>query len=113
MQRAIQRWNEPDNGIWEVSGGLRPFLYSKLLCWAAVDRGIKIAREYSLSSAPLKQWEDVRENIRQSIITRGYNQEQAAFVQYLDGSALDASVLAIPRIGFLPAGDPRVQSTVA
>jgi GH15 family glucan-1,4-alpha-glucosidase len=111
VERAAKRWQEPDNGIWEVRGGLQPFLYSKLMCWAALDRGIHLAKEYSLS-APLDRWTSTEKAVRKAIFTDGFNKEIGAFTQAFGSTALDASALLIPRTGFLPATDPRVRSTV-
>lgn len=109
--RAVERWEEPDNGIWEVRGNLQPFLYSKLMCWAALDRGIHLAKEYSMA-APLGRWERTEKVIRKAILANGFNKEIGAFTQVFGGTDLDASSLLIPRTGFLPATDPRVQSTI-
>ncbi len=111
VDQAANRWQEPDNGIWEVRGGLQPFLYSKLMCWVALDRGIRLAKEQSLP-ASLEIWQRTRDSIRQDILVAGYNKEKGAFVQTVGGSAMDASCLLIPWAGFLPATDPLVQSTV-
>ena len=109
--RAAARWREPDQGIWEVRGGPRHFLYSKLLCWVALDRALKIAERAELP-ADLERWRRAREEIRQAILIEGYDARIGAFTQALGESALDASALAIPLVGFLPPTDPRVQSTV-
>jgi GH15 family glucan-1,4-alpha-glucosidase len=111
VDRTVQRWQESDDGIWEVRGGPQPFLYSRLMCWAALDRGIRLAKEHSLK-APLKRWESAREAIRQAVLTDGFNRDVGAFTQAFGSSALDASALLIPRTGFLPATDARVQSTI-
>ncbi len=111
VEQAARRWKEPDNGIWEVRGGPRQFLYSKLMCWAALDRGVRLAEERHLS-APLDEWRRTRDAIHDWILERGYNQERQVFTQAEGSTALDASALAIPRVGFLPATDPRVRSTV-
>ncbi len=108
---AAKVWQEPDNGIWEVRGGPQQFVYSKLMCWAAVDRGIKLANEYHLQ-ADLTNWTSTREAIRAAIETRGYNQQVGAFTQAFGSTALDATALMIPRVGFLSATDPRVLSTI-
>lgn len=108
---AARYWREPDNGIWEVRGGPQHFLYSKLMCWAALDRGIKLVDEYDLE-ADRARWESVRGEIRMAIETEGYNDKIGAFTQALGGTALDATALMIPRVGFLPATDPRVLSTI-
>jgi GH15 family glucan-1,4-alpha-glucosidase len=111
VNQAAKRWEEPDDGIWEVRGGRQPFLYSKLMCWAALDRGIRLAEERSLP-APLEGWRNTLDSIRRHILTAGFSTEKNVFLQSLGGFALDASTLLITRVGFLPATDSRVQSTV-
>lgn len=111
--RAAARWREPDQGIWEVRGGPRHFLYSKLLCWVALDRALRIAEPEGLLG-DLAHWRRTRDEIRQAILTEGYDAELGAFTQALgEPGVLDASALAVPMVGFLPPTDPRVQSTVA
>jgi GH15 family glucan-1,4-alpha-glucosidase len=111
VEEAADSWQQPDSGIWEVRGGARHYVYSKLMCWTALDRGIRLSQEQRLP-APIDRWTGVRDEIRKAILERGYNHEIGAFTQALDGYELDASVLAIPRVGFLPATDVRVQSTI-
>lgn len=111
VERTSERWQEPDNGIWEVRGGMQQFLYSRLMCWAALDRGISLARECSLP-APFEKWESARDIIRQDILSQGFNKDINAFTQAFGSTALDASALLIPRTGFLPATDSRMQSTI-
>jgi GH15 family glucan-1,4-alpha-glucosidase len=108
---AAAHWQEPDSGIWEVRGGPQQFLYSRLMCWAAMEAGVRLASAFKLQ-APLAQWTQTRDAIRTAILERGYNDSLGAFTQAFGNTALDASALAIPRLGFLPATDPRVQSTV-
>jgi GH15 family glucan-1,4-alpha-glucosidase len=110
--QAAARWHEPDAGIWEVRGGPRHYLYSKLQCWVALDRAIKLAEEGEVA-ADLGCWLRTREDIRKAILTQGYDEQLGAFVQAFDVKALDASVLMIPLLGFLPATDDRMLSTVA
>ncbi len=105
VRQATERWQELDSGIWEVRGGPKHFLHSKLMCWAALDRGILLASEHNLD-APLDHWRRTREEIRKTILTRGYNAEIGAFTQSFESTDLDASALAIPRIEFLPSSDP-------
>lgn len=105
------RWREPDQGIWEVRGPPQQFLYSKLMCWAALDRAIKISEADGLP-ADTEGWRRTRDEISETILRRGYNADLGAFTQALDGSVLDASALAIAMIGFLPATDLRVISTM-
>jgi alpha,alpha-trehalase len=111
VEQAAEHWREPDNGIWEIRGGPRHFLYSKLMCWVALDRGIRIAREDGLD-APLDRWRATRREIREAILDQGYSQSVGAFTQAFGSDDLDATALAIPRIGFLPATDPRFLSTL-
>jgi GH15 family glucan-1,4-alpha-glucosidase len=109
--RAAARWREPGQGIWEVRSRPRHFLYSKLLCWVALDRAIRLAERTGLPG-DVERWCRTRDEIREAIVTQGYNGELGAFTQAFGEPALDASVLAIPLVGFLPPTDPRVRSTV-
>ena len=111
IEQAAERWREPGHGIWEVRSKPKHFLHGKLMCWAALDSGIRLARAYHLQ-APLARWRRSRAQLRQAILTEGYNAQLGAFTQAFGSSELDASVLVIPRIGFLAATDPRVCSTV-
>lgn len=108
---AADKWKEPDNGIWEVRKSPQEFLYSRLMCWAALDRGIRLAKTFQLD-ASITEWERTREEIRTAILEKGYNKDVNAFTQSFGSNALDASALAISRIGFLPCTDPRVVSTI-
>ena len=117
LQRTILRqleddWNKPDEGIWEVRGGRRHFTHSRLMCWVAFDRGIKAVEEFGVEG-PVERWREIRETIRQDIWENGWNEEKQTFVQYYGGTALDASLLLMAEVGFLPASDPRFVSTVA
>ena len=109
--RAAARWHEPDQGIWEVRSGPRHFLYSKLLCWVALDRAVKLSERERIPG-DAAAWRRTRDEIRRAILTRGYNRTLHAFTQAFDNAVLDGSALVIPLVGFLPAMDPRVQSTV-
>ena len=105
-------WHEPDEGIWEVRGPRRHFTHSKLMAWVAFDRAIRAVEEFG-HAGPVERWRVQREAIRQEIYVRGFNRTKAAFVQEYDGSELDASLLMVPLVGFLPADDERVCGTVA
>ncbi len=104
-------WNKKDSGIWEVRGKDRHFVYSKLMCWVAVDRAIKISSLKGFN-APLKRWEKVREAIKQAILEKGYSVKLNSFVQAFGSETLDATSLLIPFMDFLPFNDPRVQGTI-
>jgi GH15 family glucan-1,4-alpha-glucosidase len=105
-------WRDPDEGIWEVRGGPRHFTYSKVMAWVAFDRAVRSIEEFGLDG-PLERWRAVRASIHQEVCERGFDPEQNAFVQSFGDPALDASVLLIPIVGFLPPDDPRVRGTVA
>ncbi|GAC1428889.1 MAG: glycoside hydrolase family 15 protein [Ktedonobacteraceae bacterium] len=111
VEHVCAHWQEPDNGIWEVRGGMRHFVYSKVMCWVALDRGIKAAEQLHLE-ADLPRWLMVRDQIRIDILSHGYNTSLGAFTQSYDDTALDASNLLLPLVGFLAPDDPRMRSTV-
>lgn len=108
---VCQIWDTPDAGIWEVRGRPQHFTYSKLMCWVALDRCIRIAEGRGFQ-APLGRWRRQRAAIRTAILERGFHRGLNSFVQALDSDALDATSLLIPAMGFLPADDPRVQGTI-
>jgi hypothetical protein len=108
---AAEHWKDKDSGIWEVRGGPYHFVYSKVMCWLALDRGITIARRYGFP-ADLRKWEQTRTEIKNEILDKGWNEAKNSFVQHYDTDALDASSLLLPVLGFLPFDDPRVISTI-
>jgi GH15 family glucan-1,4-alpha-glucosidase len=105
-------WNDPDEGIWEVRGPRQHFTHSKVMAWVALDRAIKSAERWRLD-APLERWRAVRATIHERVCHEGFNKRLNTFVQSFRSEYLDASVLMIPLVGFLPASDPRVRGTVA
>jgi GH15 family glucan-1,4-alpha-glucosidase len=106
-----RRWREPDEGIWEVRGPRRHFTHSKVLCWVAFDRAIAMV-EHAGYEGPVARWREIRDEIHTEVCAKGYDEELGAFTQCFGVRELDASVLMIPLVGFLPGDDPRVQSTV-
>jgi GH15 family glucan-1,4-alpha-glucosidase len=111
VEHLAQIWNEPDEGIWEVRGGRRQFTFSKVMAWVALDRSIRDAETFELSG-PVDHWRQVRDEIHATVCERGYSQNKHAFVQVFGSEDLDASLLLIPLVGFLPHDDPRVRGTV-
>jgi GH15 family glucan-1,4-alpha-glucosidase len=105
-------WKQPDEGIWEVRGPRRDFTHSKVMAWVAVDRSVKEIR-HGFGEGPLDRWLALRDEIHRDVCERGFDVQRNAFVQYYGSKSLDASLLMIPLVGFLPAKDPRVVSTVA
>jgi GH15 family glucan-1,4-alpha-glucosidase len=105
-------WDEPDEGIWEIRGPRRHFTHSKVMAWVALDRMIRSAERFRLD-APLDRWRAVRAGIHARVCRDGFNAALGSFVQSFDSDALDAALLMIPVVGFLPPDDPRVAGTVA
>ena len=104
-------WQEPDEGIWETRGGRQHFTYSKLMAWVAFDRAIKAAGLLH-AGAPVERWQKVRAKIHDEICSQGYNEKLGSFVQSYGSEHLDASLLLMPSVGFLPPEDPRVRGTL-
>ena len=105
-------WKEPDDGIWEVRGGRRHFTHSKVMAWVAFDRGVKAVEEYG-RAGPVERWRKVRDEIHREVCERGFDHELNSFTQSYGSKRLDASLLVIPLVGFLPADDGAVLGTVA
>ena len=104
-------WQEPDEGIWETRGGRQNFTYSKVMAWVAFDRAIKAAGVLH-AGAPVERWQKVRTKIHEEICSHAYNEKLGSFVQSYGSEHLDASLLLMPMMGFLPAEDPRMQGTL-
>lgn len=105
-------WHEPDEGIWEVRGPRRHFTHSKVMAWVALDRGIKAVRDHG-RAGPVDRWVALRDEIHAEVCARGYNPQLGSFVQSYGSEDLDASLLMMSLVGFLPASDPRIAGTVA
>ena len=108
---AARRWMETDSGMWEMRGEPRHHLSSKVLCWTALDRAVKLAPQLG-SYAKTEQWEAARDEIRAAILERGWSEKKQAFAQSFDSDELDAAQLLMPILGFLPATDERMRSTI-
>ncbi len=117
IQRALveelaKRWDEPDNGLWEIRGPLRHFTHSRVMVWAAFDRAVSGIEDHGLRG-PLERWRALRDEVREEILTRGFDAKRNTFTQHYDTTDVDASLLLIPICGFLPPDDPRVLGTIA
>jgi GH15 family glucan-1,4-alpha-glucosidase len=108
---AVRNWRRPDEGIWEVRNGPFHFVYSKVMCWVALDRGIKIARRYGFD-APLEKWQKEKEEIKKDILSKGYDPTLDSFVQRYGSRELDASLLLLGLMNFLPFDDRRIRGTI-
>jgi GH15 family glucan-1,4-alpha-glucosidase len=112
MKFLESAWNQPDEGIWEVRGPRRHFTHSKVMAWVAFDRAVKDGERFGLDG-DVDRWRTIRDEIHQQVCEQGFNQQIGSFTQYYGSDLLDASLLMIPLVGFLPASDPRVQGTLA
>jgi GH15 family glucan-1,4-alpha-glucosidase len=126
VEYVIENWRRPDAGLWESRGGYRHFVYSKVMCWVALDRGIKIAEDlameeggrerFGIEEEKLRRWEKVRDEIKADVLANGYDPHykagQGAFVQSYGSKTLDASNLRLPLVGFIDANDPMMRSTI-
>ena len=108
---ACNNWFKADEGIWEVRNGPFHFVYSKVMCWVALDRGMTIARRYGLD-APLTKWKRVADDIKREVLEKGYSYNTNSFTQRYGSDELDASLLLLPLMKFLPVDDWRVKSTI-
>lgn len=111
VDTAAERWKEPDRGLWEWRGAPQHFVHSKVMCWAALDRGIKLAEE-CLRQAPLRRWRAARKEIRTAIEGEGYDEKRGVFVQAFGSAALDSALLLLPTVDFVAWDDPRMIRTV-
>ena len=104
-------WRNPDDGIWEARGPQRHYTYSKVMAWVVFDRAVRVADRFGLE-APIDRWKEIRDEIHREVCERGYDRERNTFTQYYGSKELDASVLNIPLVGFLPGTDERVTGTI-
>jgi GH15 family glucan-1,4-alpha-glucosidase len=111
LNQLEKEWREPDNGIWEMRGPRRHFTHSKVMAWLAFDRAVKSVEQFGLKG-PVERWRAVRDEIHADVCRNGYDEKLGSFVQYYGSKDLDASLLMIAKVGFLPPKDPRVKGTV-
>ena len=117
VQRALvnnlaEHWDQADNGLWEIRGPLRHFTHSRVMVWAALDRAIRGVELHGYEG-DVERWRDLRERVRADVLDKGWNEDRQTFTQHYETDEVDASLLLIPMVGFLPPDDPRVLSTVA
>jgi GH15 family glucan-1,4-alpha-glucosidase len=104
-------WRRPDDGIWEARGPQRHYTYSKVMAWVVFDRAVRVAERFGME-APAERWAAIRDEIHAEVCEQGYDPERHTFTQYYGSKELDASVLNIPIVGFLPGDDERVTGTI-
>ncbi|MFT4118976.1 glycoside hydrolase family 15 protein [Bradyrhizobium sp.] len=112
LNHLAEVWDQPDHGIWERRGQPRHYVFSKVMTWVAFDRGIKSAETFGFK-APLLHWRTLREAIHRDVCNNGFDAQENAFVESYGSKLLDASVLLLPAVGFLPPTDPRIRGTIA
>jgi GH15 family glucan-1,4-alpha-glucosidase len=111
-KHLLEIWDTPDSGLWEIRGAPRHFVHSKVMCWLAFDRMVRSAEDFDLDG-DVEAWREARDTIHAQVCEQGFDAETNSFVQYYGGKSVDAALLQIPMLGFLPADDPRVQGTIA
>jgi GH15 family glucan-1,4-alpha-glucosidase len=112
LDHLEEAWHEPDEGIWEIRGERRHFVHSKVMAWVAFDRAVRTVEEQGLDG-PVDRWRRVRDEIHQEVCERGYDEKVDSFTQSYESKELDAALLFLPLVGFLPASDPRIRGTIA
>ncbi|MCW2844484.1 MAG: glycoside hydrolase family 15 protein, partial [Nocardioides sp.] len=112
VEQLARTWEEPDNGLWEIRGPLRRFTHSRVMVWAAFDRAVQAVEEHGLEG-PVEKWRDLRDRVRAEVLEHGYDHERGTFTQHYDTDEVDASLLVLPQVGFLPYDDPRMLGTIA
>ncbi|MFE9628689.1 glycoside hydrolase family 15 protein [Streptomyces sp. NPDC006527] len=112
MKWLCRNWRQPDEGLWEVRGGRRQFVHSKVMVWVAADRAVRTLESHPGLHGDLEGWRALRDEVHREVCEKGYDPERNTFTQYYGSRDLDASLLLIPRVGFLPPGDPRVVGTI-
>lgn len=117
LQRALvnhlaKHWQEADNGLWEIRGPLRHFTHSRAMVWAAFDRAVRAVEQQGLEG-PVDQWRELRDQVRDEVMTKGFDADRGTFVQHYDTTEVDASLLTLSSIGFVDGDDPRMLGTIA
>ncbi len=116
LQRALvnhlaEHWDQPDNGLWEIRGPMRHFTHSRAMVWAAFDRAVRGVEEHGLAG-PVDRWRELREQVRDEVLTKGFDPHRNTFVQHYDTTAVDASLLTLGVIGLVDGDDPRMLGTI-
>src|SRR5689334_8928037 len=113
LAHLAEVWDQPDHGIWELRGDGRHYVFSKVMSWVAFDRAIKSAQKFGFDDAPLQDWQALRATIHREVCEKGFNSSMNSFVESYGSRWLDASLLLLPAVGFLPPADPRIRGTIA
>ena len=112
VEELADHWDEPDNGLWEIRGPQRHFTHSRVMVWVAFDRAVRAVEKHDLPG-PVDRWRELRDRVRDEVLDKGFDSTRGTFTQHYDTTEVDASLLTIPLVGFLPGDDPRVLGTIA
>jgi GH15 family glucan-1,4-alpha-glucosidase len=112
VNELAEHWDEPDNGLWEIRGPQRHFTHSRVMVWVAFDRAVAAVEKHGYD-APVEKWRELRDRVHDEVMDKGFSKERNTFTQHYDTTEVDASLLVIPSVGFLPGDDPRVLGTIA
>jgi GH15 family glucan-1,4-alpha-glucosidase len=112
VNELADHWNEPDNGLWEIRGPRRRFTHSRVMVWVAFDRAIRGVEEHGLEG-PVERWRELRDQVRDEVLARGYDEKRQTFTQHYDTKEVDASLLVLSQVGFVAGDDPRMLGTIA
>ncbi|HET8561001.1 MAG TPA: glycoside hydrolase family 15 protein [Marmoricola sp.] len=111
VENMAANWEQPDNGLWEIRGPLRHFTHSRVMVWAAFDRAIQAVERHGLDG-PVDKWRDLRDKVREEVLTKGWREDLNSFTQHYDTDEIDASLLVLPLVGFLDGDDPKMLGTI-
>jgi GH15 family glucan-1,4-alpha-glucosidase len=112
IEELAEHWDQPDNGLWEIRGPLRHFTHSRVMVWVAFDRAVAAAEKHGLPG-PLERWREIRDRVREEVLTKGFSAERNSFTQHYDTTEVDASLLVLSDVGFIEGDDPRMLGTIA
>ena len=111
VENLAREWQRPDRGLWEIRGEPRHFTHSRAMVWAAFDRAVRAVEKSGLEG-PVDRWREIRDAVHEEILARGFDHDRGTFTQHYDTTEVDASLLVLPQIGFLPGDDPRILGTI-
>jgi GH15 family glucan-1,4-alpha-glucosidase len=111
IDHLAETWEAPDNGLWEIRGPQRHFTHSRVMVWVAFDRAVRAVEEHGLEG-PVERWRDLRDRVRDEVMSQGFNTERNTFTQHYETTEVDASLLMLPLVGFVDADDPKMLGTV-
>ncbi len=111
VEDLATHWDEPDNGLWEIRGPLRHFTHSRVMVWVAFDRAVKAVEKHGFDG-PVERWRELRDQVREEILDKGFDDERNTFTQHYETTEVDASLLVLPSVGFIDGDDPRMLGTI-